>query len=395
MKRAYIWTLILVIWAVTLVPYSVGAAPAVSAPPSIHAQAAALIDVTSGRILFSHLGDKSLPIASLTKIMTAIVAIERGKLTDQVEVSRNAYGKEGSSIYLKLGEKMSLHHMLYGLMLRSGNDAATAIAEHVGGSLEGFVYMMNEKAQELGMTDSHFANPHGLDQEGHYASANDLAKLTAYSLKNPIFQEIVKTSVKRVPNPNEKWDTIWSNKNKMLSMYEGSDGVKTGYTKVAKRCLVSSATRKGQQLAVVTLNDSDDWADHARLLDFGFSQYPLQLLTHKGDKIEGGNVVGHSFYYPLNKAELDKVEKRIVLDKEQSVKAQLGVVGTLEITIANKLIGRVLIYPNSSPLLKAKEDSTLNLLDKSDSKSKLVSFPLTLWKMISALFLKNGSTFRS
>jgi D-alanyl-D-alanine carboxypeptidase len=395
MKRAFMWILILTLWVATLFPNSANAAQASSAPPSIHAQAAALIDVTSGRILFSRLGDQALPIASLTKIMTAIVAIERGKLTDQVEVSRNAYGKEGSSIYLKLGEKMSLHHMLYGLMLRSGNDAATAIAEHVGGSLEGFVYMMNEKAQELGMTNSHFANPHGLDQEGHYASANDLAKLTAYSLKNPVFQEIVKTRVKRVPNPDEKWDTIWSNKNKMLSMFEGSDGVKTGYTKVAKRCLVSSATRKGQQLAVVTLNDSDDWADHARLLEFGFSQYPLQLLTHKGDKLEGGKVVGHSFYYPLNRVELDKVEKRIVLESENSIKTYLGVVGTLEINLANKLIGRVLIYPESSPLLKEKQDRTIYLLDKSETISEASSFPLTLWKVISALFSKNGSTFRS
>ena len=394
MKRAFMLIFTFAIWAVSLNPYSVGAAPATPAPPPIHAQAAALIDVTSGRILFSRLGDQSLPIASLTKIMTAIVAIERGKLTDQVEVSRNAFGKEGSSIYLKLGEKMSLHHMLYGLMLRSGNDAATAIAEHVGGSLEGFVFMMNEKAQELGMTHSHFANPHGLDQEGHYASANDLAILTAYSLKNSTFQEIVKTTVKRVPNPDEKWDTIWSNKNKMLSMFAGADGVKTGYTKVAKRCLVSSATRNGQQLAVVTLNDSDDWADHARLLEFGFSQYPLQVLTQKGEKLEGGNAVGYSFYYPLSKSESIKVEKRIVYENEQSVKAQLGVVGALEITLANKLIGRVLIYPASSPLLKGNPDSTLHLLENSDSTSKLGTFPITLKKMISALFLKNGSTFR-
>src|SRR5690606_10156946 len=129
----------------------------------------------------------------------------------------------GSSIYLKQGEEMSLHNMLYGLMLRSGNDAATAIAEHVGGSLEGFVHMMNETAQMIGMSNSQFKNPSGLDEEGHYATANDMAKLTAYALKNAAFQDIVKTKVKTAPNPNDPWDYRWLNKNKMLSIYEGAD----------------------------------------------------------------------------------------------------------------------------------------------------------------------------
>src|SRR5690606_17687538 len=145
-------------------------------------------------------------IASLTKVMTAIVAIENGTLTDLVQVGPAAYGKEGSSLYLHLGEEMTLHTMLYGLMLRSGNDAATAIAEHVGGSLEGFVFLMNQKARELGMKNTSFKNPHGLDEDGHYSSANDMAVLTAYALRNEVFQEIVKTKVKTAPNPNEDWD---------------------------------------------------------------------------------------------------------------------------------------------------------------------------------------------
>ncbi|UUZ94377.1 D-alanyl-D-alanine carboxypeptidase [Paenibacillus sp. P25] len=215
------------------------AAPAVST----HAEAAALVDVASGRILYSSKGDKTMRIASLTKIMTAIVAIEHGNLSDKVKVSKNAFGKEGSSIYLKLNEEMNLKDLLYGMMLRSGNDAATAIAEHVGGSVEGFAYMMNEEARLIGMTGSSFKNPTGLDETGHYSTANDMAKLTAYALKNPVFAEIVKTRVKKAPNPNESWDYTWINKNKMLSIYDGSDGVKTGYTKLAKRRLVSSATR--------------------------------------------------------------------------------------------------------------------------------------------------------
>ncbi|KPV55216.1 peptidase M15, partial [Paenibacillus sp. A3] len=214
---------------------------------STGAQAAALIDVASGRLLYSSRGDKPMRIASLTKIMTAIVAIEHGRLSDRAKVSKNAFGKEGSSIYLRLNEEMNLKDLLYGLMLRSGNDAAITIAEHVGGSVEGFAFLMNEKAKVVGMTNSSFKNPSGLDEQGHYSTANDMAKLTAYALKNPVFQEIVKTKVKKVPNPNESWDYSWVNKNKMLSLYDGADGVKTGYTKLAKRCLVSSATRGGQQ----------------------------------------------------------------------------------------------------------------------------------------------------
>lgn len=176
--------------------------PPISANPSklyTNAKASALIDVESGRVLYSSDGDTPMRIASLTKIMTAIVAIDHGKLTDMVKTSKRAVGKEGSSIYLQLGEEMSLHHMLYGLMLRSGNDAATAIAEHVGGSEEGFVHLMNEKATFLGLKHTQFKNPHGLDDDEHYSTANDLAKLTAYALKNDVFAEIVSTRVKKCP----------------------------------------------------------------------------------------------------------------------------------------------------------------------------------------------------
>ena len=210
--------------ALMLLPGLPGTADAAPETMRTGARGAALIDVESGRILYSHNGDKPMRIASLTKIMTAIVAIEHGKLSDMVETSVRAAGKEGSSIYLRRGEKMSLHNLLYGLMLRSGNDAATAIAEHVGGSEEGFVHLMNDKAEMLGLANSQFINPSGLDAEGHYASANDLAKLTAYALKNPVFKEIVKTKSKSAPNPNDNWNYLWKNKNKMLTMY----GARTG-----------------------------------------------------------------------------------------------------------------------------------------------------------------------
>lgn len=279
-----------------------------------HARASSLIDVASGRILYSSQGDQELPIASLTKIMTAIVAIEHGRLGDTVKVSSRASGKEGSSLYLKPGEEMKLHDMLYGLMLRSGNDAATAIAEHVGGSEEGFVYLMNAKVEELGLKHTHFANPHGLDAEGHYSSANDLAKMTAYALRNPVFKEIVKTNEKQVDNPNEPWDYKWRNKNKMLRLYEGADGVKTGYTKKAFRCLVSSATRGGQQLAAVTLDDGDDWNDHMSLLDFGFARFPLKPVIERGERVSGHELAAASdFVYPFGKGEYEQLTKRLVL----------------------------------------------------------------------------------
>ncbi|EXX88256.1 peptidase M15, partial [Paenibacillus darwinianus] len=301
--------------AAGLLASAVSAPGGASARPSsisTNARAAALIDVESGRILYSSRGNERMKIASLTKIMTAIVAIEHGKLSDAVRTSRRASGKEGSSIYLKVGEEMSLQNMLYGLMLRSGNDAATAIAEHVGGSEEGFVFLMNKKAEMLGLDHTRFMNPHGLDQPDHYSSANDLAKLTAYALRNGVFRDIVKTRVKTAPNPNDAWDYKWTNKNKMLAMYDGADGVKTGYTKQAFRCLVSSATRNGQQLAAVTLNDGDDWVDHRRLLDWGFANYPLDGLAESGQRLSGYEVtVARAFRYPLAAGERQAVRTRL------------------------------------------------------------------------------------
>ncbi|MFD0670470.1 D-alanyl-D-alanine carboxypeptidase family protein [Cohnella sp. GCM10027633] len=279
-------------------------------PPGNHAKGAALIDVASGRLIYSKRGDEPMLIASLTKIMTAIVAIEHADLEAEVNVSPRAAGKEGSSIYLKSGERMKLRNMIFGLMLRSGNDAATAIAEHVGGSVGGFAFLMNKKADEIGMPNSHFMNPSGLDEPGHYASANDMARLAAYALRNKDFREIVGTRVKTAPNPHDPWDYKWVNKNKMLTMYEGADGVKTGYTKKALRTLVSSATRNGQQLVVVTLNDGDDWSDHRKLLDYGFENYPLQQVAAEGDPVPTAGVtakLGSGFRYPFAPGERERL----------------------------------------------------------------------------------------
>lgn len=326
-----------------LIVWQTGNVYAVQAkPPSISAKAAAVIDVESGRILYSKQGDTPMLIASITKIMTAIVAIENGRLSDRVKVSEQAYGKEGSSLYLKLGEEMTLEHLLYGMMLRSGNDAATAIAEHVGGSIEGFVHLMNEKAEQIGMTNSHFANPHGLDAQGHQASAIDMAKLAAYALHNHTFREIVSTQVKTAPNPNETWDYRWRNKNKMLQLYDGADGVKTGYTKAAGRTLVSSATRNGQQLAVVTLDAPSDWSDHMRLLDYGFENYPLRTIVEKGESLHNTDFVPiAAFRYPLTDEENDSLKLQMQGTEMDSLDYRLGIRGRLHILSEGKTIGVV------------------------------------------------------
>ncbi|EJL25977.1 D-alanyl-D-alanine carboxypeptidase family protein [Brevibacillus sp. BC25] len=343
---------------------------AAAAPPSLSAEGAALIDVESGRILYSKNGTKKMRIASLTKTMTAIVAIEMGKLDAQVTVPPQAVGVEGSSIYLKNGEKLTLEELLYGLMLRSGNDAAVTIATHIGGSVPGFTYLMNEKAAMIGMEHTNFTNPHGLDDSNqHYSTAEDMAKLSAYALHNPVFRQIVSTKVKDISWEGEQWDRRLLNKNKMLHLYNGADGVKTGYTKIAKRCLASSATRDGRQLATITLNASDDWNDSAKLMDWGFANYPLQELVKKGQEVKPDTpvtlepgihlVATNAFQYPLQTAEAEEIHKRVVMG-ESTVTAKMNgqLAGFLQLYLKEKMIGQVpLLVSVDVPTLAAPQAS--------------------------------------
>jgi D-alanyl-D-alanine carboxypeptidase (penicillin-binding protein 5/6) len=376
--------------AATMLFVSIGPSSTAKAEPppiSSHAQASSVIDVKSGRIVFQERGDEQMRIASLTKVMTAIVAIEHGNMADTVKVGGKAYGKEGSSIYLHLGEEMTLHTMLYGLMLRSGNDAATAIAEHVGGSLDGFVYLMNEKARMLGMKNSSFKNPHGLDEEDHYSSANDMAVLTAYALQNETFQEIVKTKIKTADNPYEAWDYKWVNKNKMLNMYDGADGVKTGYTTLARRTLISSATRGGQQFAVVTLNDGDDWNDHRRLLDYAFEYYPVTSIVRKGERVEGRNLVAaRSFEYPLASGEASELRKKVVIEAEASTSYRLGERGKLELYLKGERIASLPLYEDGSDRLKVQERATFRFTKYEEKKA---GFKDIFFSLLQGLFTGN------
>lgn len=240
---------------------------------SVSAVSACLIDAESGRLIYGKSPDRRLPMASTTKIMTAIVAIESGlELSSVVSVPRSAVGIEGSSAYLREGERLTLESLLYCLLLSSANDAAVAIAVSVCGSVEAFVSKMNLKAADLGMSNTHFTNPHGLHDADHYTSARDLAHLLAYAVKNADFLRI--SGSYRATLPREGGGvSVLTNHNRLLRTYSGVLAGKTGYTRVGGRCLATYAERDGVRLVAVTLNAPNDWADHARLYDFGFSSY--------------------------------------------------------------------------------------------------------------------------
>lgn len=240
--------------------------------PTVSAKSAMVMECSTGAILYEKNSDAQLPMASVTKMMTAICAIEQADTCMTVTVSPRAAGKEGSSMYLQPGEKLPLADLLTGLMLVSGNDAATAIAEAVSGSVPAFVEDMNAMASRLSLTNTHFDNPSGLPGETHYSSARDLATLAAYSLENPRFAELVSLRSATVAATNAHAARYLKNHNKMLRFYEGAIGVKTGFTKEAGRCLVSAAERNGVRLIAVTLAAPDDWRDHTNLLDYGFER---------------------------------------------------------------------------------------------------------------------------
>lgn len=255
------------------------------------AESAVLIDAQSGEVLYGKNEDTPRPMASTTKIMTALVALENADVNDVIEIADEAIGVEGSSIYLQKGERMTLLELLYAMLLQSANDAAVAIAVGVGGSVPRFAEMMNEKARSLGLTVTHFENPNGLDAEGHVTTAKELARITAEALKNPVFAEIVSTYKKKISGPDGSVRVV-VNHNKLLNMYNGCIGVKTGFTKKSGRCLVSAAQRESLTLIAVTLSAPDDWNDHMALLDYGFENYLCEILCDEGGFIEALPVVG-------------------------------------------------------------------------------------------------------
>ena len=238
--------------------------------PGVSAKSAALYCPQTDEYLFEKDADRRMPPASTTKIMTALLTCESGRLAESVTVTSQAAAVEGSLMELRAGDRVSFRGLLYGMLLTSGNDAATAVAEALDGSCGKFVERMNERARLLGMGNTHFANPSGLPDENHYSSARDLAVLTAEALKNEAFADVCAKSEAAVYYGDPPYRRSLSNHNRLLDEYEGCIGVKTGFTKAAGRCLVSAAERNGVTLICVTLNDPDDWADHKSLLDYGF-----------------------------------------------------------------------------------------------------------------------------
>ena len=277
MKRFFAGTAAALLAAVLLLPREARA---------VSAEKALSMDAVSGRVLFEKNADSRSLIASTTKIMTALVVCEQCNVLDRMRIPREAVGIEGSSMYLREGEVLTLQELLYGLMLSSGNDAAVALAIYCGGTVEGFVERMNDKARVLGLNNTHFENPNGLDSPGHYSTARDLAKLASYAMENPVFYKTV--SAKNVT----VGDRYLHNHNKLLWLVEGADGVKTGFTKAAGRALVSSATREGRRIIAVTLNDPNDWREHQAFLEEGFARFSVRRIITAGERIGALEVAG-------------------------------------------------------------------------------------------------------
>ena len=303
------------------------------------------MDAVTGETLFEKNADKQSLIASTTKIMTALIICEQCNVLDRMRIPKEAVGIEGSSMYLQEGEILTVQELLYGLMLRSGNDAAVALAVYCGGTVEGFAELMNDKARIIGMKNSHFVNPNGLDATGHYSTARDLAILAAYAMKNPLFRQTVSTKTVTVGS------RYLTNHNKLLWRIEGADGVKTGYTKAAGRILVSSATRQGRNLVAVTINAPDDWNDHTELLENGFEGYQLREIVEEGQimgyvEIAGGQcgrvqlLAGESFAFPL--AENETVEIKVSGPGFAYAPVAAGAdAGVAYISISGEMIGKL------------------------------------------------------
>ncbi len=249
--------------------------------PGTSAKGAILIETSCGGVIYEHNADSRLPMASTTKIMTALCALENGDLSKTVKIPPAAVGVEGSSVYLKEGEELTLEDLLYALLLASANDAAAAIAIEISGSVDAFAELMNERARSLGLENTHFTNPHGLDNEEHYTTARDLAAITAEALKNETFRKIVSTYKHTIPLAGGGVRLLL-NHNRLLRTEDNVIGVKTGFTKRSGRCLVTAAERDGVTVVAVTLSDPDDWRDHAAMLGFGLDAYRCEILAEEG-----------------------------------------------------------------------------------------------------------------
>lgn len=303
----------------------------------VEAKAECVMELNSRRVLYEARGDTRLPMASTTKIVTAATVLENvSDLKEKVEIPAQAAGVEGSSVYLKAGDVYTVEELLYGLMLRSGNDCAVALALHCSGSVARFAGQMNETAQKAGALASRFENPHGLPQANHYTTAHDLTLITCYAMQNPVFRTIVST---RYYEPRH-----WKNKNKMLALYDGGIGVKTGYTKEAGRCLVTAAKRDNMTLVCTVLNCPTTYERSAKLLDDAFSAYHNERVLSADEifTLNDGKTqakAGKDFYYPLLQEEREWIEIRTKKLETRKNKEKSGeIVGQFEIYLSKQLL---------------------------------------------------------
>ena len=303
----------------------------------------------SGQILAGNNMDLPLPMASTTKIATAVTVLNSCELSQEVIIPEQAVGIEGSSVYLKQGERFTVLQLLYALMLQSGNDAAVALALHAGGNMDNFVKMMNDYAHSLHLENTHFCNPHGLHDDEHYTSARDLALITSDAMNNATFREIVSAKKFDIPASEYTAARTWYNKNKMLNMYDGANGVKTGYTTKAGRCLVSAAERDGMQLVCVVLNHYNMWQDSMAYMDKAFSDYSAVRGADEGEELYGGEGVAVSVRggldFAAKKSDIGKLRYEITaLDRlDLPVKAGSDI-GRIEVFADNRLLFSSALY---------------------------------------------------
>lgn len=336
---------------------------------STSAVSSCLIEAETGEVLFAENADERRAMASTTKIMTAILTIEAGDLDREFTVDEYAIMVEGTSMGLKKGDRVSRRDLLYGILLPSGNDAANAAAVSVAGSMSAFVELMNEKAAALNLKNTHFVTPSGLDADGHYTTARDLAALAAYAMKNELFREIVSCRSKQLEYGNPPYPRTLYNSNKMLTKYDGAIGIKTGFTDNARRCLVSAAERDGVTLIAVTLNDGDDWNDHIKMLDYGFDQVSAcSLDTSCSEKVavagtgKSVGVFAEEATLALNSENRAKLERVVLLPRMVYGSVKRGdKLGSIEYRLNGKTVKTVPLYSAQTVDEGAKE---LNFFQK-------------------------------
>ncbi|TDT61220.1 D-alanyl-D-alanine carboxypeptidase family protein [Fonticella tunisiensis] len=322
-----------------------------SEEPSIIAEGAILMDLNTGEILYEKNAYKQFEPASITKIITALITLEKTKLDDKVVVGKNPPYEDGSKIYLLEGEELTVEQLLYALLLESANDAALALAEHIAGSKEAFAKMMNEKAKEIGCKNTNFENPNGLPEPNHYTTAYDMALIAKKAMENPIFRKIVATKAYQIPPTNKQPETrYFLNHNKLLTTqkhgYQWADGIKTGYTGSARHTFVGSATKGDQKLvAVVLKDDANFYNDVRKLFNYGFDNFTYNRIVSKSDVVSTINIDGDSnqipvfpsedYYITSPKDNEPLISKEVVLNKSFSSIKKGDVIGYLNISVGD------------------------------------------------------------